>query len=101
MRVLISAEGNHEPDLHYMIVDGHGLLVDLDGMQNSAVDPGTLTDPTIRRVEWGPQVVNGEMRECGVITRIDGSRQTFVERELLKPYIARYERRKKELLQLE
>jgi hypothetical protein len=30
-----------------MRVDDFGLLIDLSGMRNSAVDPGSLTDPTI------------------------------------------------------
>jgi hypothetical protein len=73
MRILISAEGQHEPEWHYMRIDSHGLLVDLDGIRHSSVDPGSLTDPTIIRVEWGPVIKNGEMAaEAGTITRQDG-----------------------------
>lgn len=98
MRVLISAEGEHSPDWHYVVVDGHGLLVDLDGMQNSAVDPASLTDPTIVRVTWGPTIANGTASEAGEIVRQDGSRQTFFDRELLKPYLAAYQARLAALL---
>lgn len=93
MRVLISAEGDNSPDWHYVVVDGHGLLVDLDGIQNSPVDPTSLADPTIARVTWGPVIRNGEAIEAGEIILVDGSVQTFFDRELLRPYLAAYEAR--------
>lgn len=81
MRILISAEGEHDPPAHYMQVDNHGLLIDLSRVT------GTLVDPTIRRVEWGPTIIAGESREAGSIYRQDGGRQTFFDVTLLKPYL--------------
>lgn len=82
MRVLISAEGAHEPaGQHYMVVDNHGFLIDLAGVR------GTLVDPTILRAEWGPVMTPGGPREGGVIVRKDGSKQPFSNRDLLKPYL--------------
>lgn len=93
MRVLISAEGSHEPPgQHYMAVDNHGLLLDL-----SAVT-GSLVDPTIVKVEWGQVVIGGDLREGGTITRQDGGRQTFFDREALKPYLDAWRAKKAELL---
>lgn len=92
MRVLISAEGNHEPaGHHYMVVDNHGFLVDLSNVM------GTLTDPTIKRVEWVPTVAAGQVREGGAIVRADGSRQQFWDASLLKPYLDAWTRRRVEL----
>ena len=84
---LISNEGSHDPPLHYMRVDGFGCLVDLHGIRISAVDPSSLTDPAIRRVEWGPLVANGQMTEAGQIVRADGLAQTFHEKSLLNNYL--------------
>jgi hypothetical protein len=102
MRLSISCEGAHDcadnPNARWhMVVDGHGFLIDLDNVRNSIVDPGSLTDPSVRRVEWGPVRQGGEVREGGVITRQDGSQQTFFDRHLLNPYLALYEKRKAEL----
>src|SRR6266699_2989643 len=96
MRVLITAEGKHtanHPFTHRMMVDLRSTLIDFAGMQNSAVDPSSLTDPTVLRVEWGIALENGEMRERGVITRIDGSRQTFFDKNVLAPYLDAFEQR--------
>ena len=82
MRVLISAEGQHDPPGQYMVVDGHGLLIDLTGVA------GTLVDPTILRVEWGPSVITGQPQEAGIITRRGEARQQpFYDKALLTPYI--------------
>lgn len=92
MRVLISAEGNHEPKgHHYMVVDGHGFLVDLSKVE------GTLVDPVILRVEWGPMRDGNVPRDGGVITRRDGSQQAFWDMRLLEPYLAAYNLKKIEL----
>lgn len=98
MRVLIDASGEHSPDFHYMRVDDHGLLVDLDHVRNSIVDPGTLTDATVVRVEWGPTTIHGRNVEAGRIVRQDGTVQPFFDRNLLRPYLALFEARKAELL---
>lgn len=93
MRVLISAEGSHDPEgLHHIIVDGFGLLLDLNGI-------GSLVDPTIRRVEWGPNMLENGSREGGIITRTDGHRTPFQDRGALKPYLAAFEKRKAEIEQ--
>ena len=99
MRVMIDATGNHEPDLHYVVVDGHGLLVDLDGIRKSIVDPTSLTSPDIARVEWGPGVGrNGGGLEGGIVTMVDGSQRPFFDRHLLTPYLACYQAQKAKLL---
>lgn len=92
MRVLISAEGEHEPaGHHYMVVDNHGLLVDLSNVL------GALHDPTIRRVEWG-QVQDGvQIRDGGTIIRQDGHRQLFFDLKALDPYLAAYKAKLDEL----
>lgn len=93
MRVLISAEGNHEPAGHHlMAVDGHQFLIDLSGVQ------GALVDPSIRRVEWGSLVMSGEVRDGGTITRQDGSKQHFLDRAALEPYLAAWRARRDELM---
>ena len=97
MRVMIDALGQHEPDLHLMIVDNNALLLDLDGLRHSAIDPGSLTDPTVARVTWGPVVRNGSMTEAGEITLVDGTRRTFFDKQLLKPYLAAFEARRAEV----
>lgn len=92
MRVLISAEGEHEPaGQHHMVVDGSGVLIDLSAVQ------GSMVDPTIRRVEWGPNMLEGGAREGGVIVRQDGHRTPFADRGALKPYLAAFEARKAQL----
>lgn len=93
MSVVISNEGEHEPTgLHYMVVDNHGLLVDLSKIA------GTLIDPTISRVTWGLQRDGGQMREGGTIIRQDGSKQLFWDSELLKPYLDAWRMKRDELL---
>jgi hypothetical protein len=67
-------------------------------MLNSAVDPGSLTDPTIKRVDWGPVVMNGVMREAGRILRQDGTAQTFFDKNLLTRCLAAFEAKKAQLL---
>jgi hypothetical protein len=96
---LISNEGGHDPPLHRMVVDGFGCLVDLKGIRISAVDPSSLGDPSIRRVEWGPVVrQDGSLGEQGVIIRTDGSRQTFFEKHLLNAYVDVFEDQKAKLM---
>lgn len=93
MRVLISAEGDHDPKgQHYMVVDGVGFLIDLSGVQ------GTLADPTILKTEWGPTIIGGEQRQGGNIFRKDGGRQPFFDEGLLKPYLDAYKARKAKLM---
>lgn len=82
MRMLISAEGEHDPPgRHLVMLDNQQTLVDLSQVR------GTLHDPTIARATWG-LVSNGtETREGGQITMFDGTGRTFFDRGLLKPYI--------------
>lgn len=85
MRVLISAEGKHDPaGLHLMMVDGHQFLIDLSGVR------GSLVDPTISRAEWGPTVYGGQSIEAGQIVRQDGHRQMFFDKSLLEPYLTAF-----------
>ena len=85
MRVSIDFAGEHTDHtgsrLPFMVVDRHGVLVDLSKVQ------GTLVDPTIARVEWGPVVANGQQRDGGVIVRTDGSKQAFWDARVLAPYV--------------
>lgn len=92
MRVLISAEGQHDPaGCHYMVVDGYGFLIDLSRVQ------GTLHDPTIARAEWGPAVHEGQAREFGHIVQRDGHTRSFFDKGLLTPYLNAFAARKAEL----
>ena len=82
MRVLISAEGNHEPAGHHlMVVDGHATLVDLGSVV------GSLHDAAIARVEWGTVIDGKQIKPGGTITRVDGSRRPFFDRSALMPYL--------------
>jgi hypothetical protein len=87
MRVLISAEGNHVPDHHHMIVDGHGLLIDLEPFG------GLGADPSVRTIEWDKgRTPGGELREFGIVTRYPGVPQTtdiqrFWELTPIQPYL--------------
>lgn len=93
MRVLISAEGHHEPAGHHlMAVDNHQFLIDLSGV------PGALVDTGIVRVEWGPTVAAGEIRDGGTITRKDGSKQAFWDAAALEPYLVAWRARRDLLL---
>jgi hypothetical protein len=80
MQVSISS-GGHVPDLPYMVVDGHGLLLDLSKIE------GQLLDRVVSKITWGPVVINGENREGGMIQRQDGTRQPFWDVNLLTPYL--------------
>lgn len=96
MRVLITAEGKHtanHPFTHRMVVDLRSTLIDFTGMQNSAVDPSSLTDPTVKCVTWGPAVENGVAFERGVIERVDGHKTTFPDKNILTPYLDAFEQR--------
>lgn len=88
MKVLISAEGQHDPPWHYVAVDDVGLLVDLSGVS------GTLHDPSILRVQWGPA---DAARESGTILRRGGTVQVFFDRGLLDPYVAAWRARRQAL----
>lgn len=92
MRISITNGAGNDPPHHYMVVDGVGMLVDLAGVS------GSLVDPSIASVTWGPVLNNGAAREAGVITRQDGSLRSFFDKAALKPYLAAYEARKAELL---
>jgi hypothetical protein len=93
MRIMISADGDHEPKgLLYMVVDGNGFLIDLSGVQ------GTLVDPTIKRVEWGPTVINNEGRDAGTIVRQDDTQQTFFDFDLIRPYVDAFNVRRAALM---
>lgn len=92
MRVLISAEGTHDPAGHHlMAVDGHQFLIDLSQIQGGLVDPGIL------RVEWGPTVLVTEVRDGGQITRRDGSKQAFWDKAAIEPYLTAWRARRDEL----
>lgn len=82
MRVIISAEGEHDPPGRHLVkVDDHQRLMDLSGVR------GTLHDPTILRVTWGLVSRGSETREGGTITMRDGTERTFFEKGPLKPYL--------------
>lgn len=100
MRVRIDATGDHL-DEHgqpyqagwvFMVVDNHGFMVDLSGIE------GTLVDPTISAVTWGPQRDGADMRDGGTIIKQDGGKQLFWDCELLKPYLDAWRLRRYELL---
>lgn len=101
MRVRIDATGEHT-DEHgqpypdgwvFMVVDNHGFMVDLSEIE------GTLVDPTIKAVTWGPLRDGVEMREGGAIIRQGGAKpQLFWDPELLKPYLDAWRLRREELL---
>lgn len=98
MTVLIDGEQKHTDgdgatNRHYMVVDGHGFLVDLSQIV------GSLVDPTIRSVTWGLQIDGNTMRRGGTITRHDGSKQLFWDNKLLKPYLDAWRLKRDELLQ--
>lgn len=100
MRMRIDATGKHidehgqpyERGWVFMTVDNHGFMVDLSEIE------GTLVDPTILAVTWGPQRDGVDMREGGTIIRQDGSKQLFWDTELLKPYLDAWRLRRDELL---
>lgn len=93
MRALISA-GDHDPKgHHHMVVDGHGLLLDLSGVQT----PFPLHDPTIVQTEWTLVQDGTRSRPGGIITRQDGSKQVFYDEALLAPYLAAYRARRAQL----
>lgn len=100
MRVRIDATGDHldesgnphPPGWVYMVVDNHGFMLDLSGIA------GTLVDPTITAVTWGPQRDGADMRDGGCIIRQDGTQQLFWDSELLKPYLDAWRLRRQELL---
>ena len=85
MRVSIDFVGEHTDHTGarrpHMIVDRTGMLIDLSGVR------GSLVDPTIARVDWGPTVSGGEMRDGGLIIRTDGSKQPFWDFGAIKPYV--------------
>lgn len=100
MRVLIDGTGKHldaegkphAPGVVHMVVDGHGLIVDLSKIA------GTLVDPTILKVTWGLQRDGADQKFGGCIIRQDGSRQLFWDPELLKPYLDAWRLKRDELL---
>jgi len=100
MRVRIDGTGEHrDPDGNpypdgwvFMTVDNHGFMVDLSKIE------GTLVDPTILAVTWGPQLNGADMRDGGCIIRQDGTKQVFWDDALLKPYLDAWRLRRRELL---
>lgn len=96
MNVLISASGKHLDAAgarvpHWMVVDNHGLLLDLSGVL------GNLVDPTITAVTWGLQRDGNDLREGGTIVRQDGHRQAFWDRGLIEPYLKAWKAKKAEI----
>lgn len=93
--VLISAEGAHEaPGIakpYLMIVDGKSALIDLSNVQ------GSLTDPSIARVEWGMIQDGKEVRAGGYIVRTDGSKTPFFDKQAILPYVLAFDARLAEL----
>lgn len=89
MRVSITA-GGHVPDLPFVIVNGHGMLIDLTGI-------GQLWDPTVKSITWAPSVKNGEMTEHGTIVLKNGTGRTFADPALMLPYLKAHKARKAEL----
>jgi hypothetical protein len=50
MKVSVDCEGRHDPSWHYVVVDGHGVLVDLTGLG------GPVGEPGVARIEWDDQI---------------------------------------------
>jgi hypothetical protein len=100
MQVRIDATGKHlDPSGKpypagwvFMTVDHHGFMVDLSKIE------GTLVDPTISAVTWGPLRDGADMRYGGCIIRQDGTQQLFWDDALLKPYLDAWRLRRHELL---
>lgn len=96
MRISINASGAHEDATLgrccYMVVDNHGVLVDLKGL------PGPLSNPDVLGIEWG--MISDEGQEYGYLTRSSGTAAAPAVRaekisgiEVLQPYIAAYNAR--------
>jgi hypothetical protein len=101
MRVRIETHPG-EGVTHHMVVDNHGVLVDLSGVQHSVVNAQSFNDPAVSRVEWGLHSLpdgRGGLRtvEGGTVHLRNGSVQPFFDRNLLDPYLAAYRARKQEL----
>ena len=60
MRVVIDNTGNHEPPGSSMVVDGHGMLVDLSPLG------GLFADKSVSRIEWQPVLERGNAIERGI-----------------------------------
>jgi hypothetical protein len=80
--------GDHDPPLPFMVVERHGMHVDLTHVQ------GQLWDPTIASLAWGPTM---DGREGGKIVLKNGQTRTFWDRDLLTPYLNAWKARKAEL----
>lgn len=95
MRVEIDGSQAHcdacgRANLHYMTVDGHGLLLDLSKIE------GTLVDPTITRVTWGRKL--GDNFGGSIWRQGESKPQPFSDSELLAPYLNAWRLRRDELL---
>jgi len=87
MRLQIT-QGDHVPNLPFMVLDGRGFLIDLSKVS------GNLWDPTIALVEWG-MTSTGE--EGGRIVLKDGTGRRFSDRTLLDPYLKAWQAKRAEL----
>lgn len=93
MRIVIEA-GDHEPKWHHVILDNHGMLVDLGGC------PGPIADPLVFRIVWDDDMNDNGWRGC-IYRRTAGSNaigeQRLADVRVIKPYVARYLARKAEI----
>lgn len=88
--------GEHEPAHSYMVVDNHGLLVDLSSLG------GMFVDKSIQAIEWRPVLEHETLRDRGDISRKGGVEQTshtqrFYDFSVLQPALDLYNKRKQEL----
>lgn len=98
MRLEINCGGCHVPAHHHMIVDNHGVLVDL-----SAVRGGALDNPDVVKLEWDdalprvdPRYAPGHMtvRPAGAV---DVARAPFWDYGQIEPYLQAYHQRRDEI----
>lgn len=75
--------GDHIPNLPFMIVDKHGLHVDLSNVT------GELWDPTVAKIEWGI-LHPGTGRTFGRVHLKNGQGRIFWDAMLIQPYLATY-----------
>ena len=96
MKVTITS-GDHDPPHSFVVVDNHGLLVDLSGLG------GMFIDKSIAAIEWRPVLEGETTRDRGDISRKGGIEQTsytqrFYDFAVLQPALDLYNKRKRELL---
>jgi hypothetical protein len=85
--------GDHQPPHAFMIVERHGLQVDLANVQ------GELWDANVASVIWG-HVYHATPADpgkvCGIVRLKNGQTRRFFDFKLMAPYLAAYAVRKAE-----